>query len=147
MGLAGLRVGYGLASPELLEKISRIKPVFSVTVPSQKAVLATLDDKEYIEESTRKSIEEREYLYESVKAIDGLDIYASKSNYLLVDLHDSGYTAAEITEALMKRGVIVRDCTSFRDLDEYYMRISIETHPKNERFIEILKEVIDERRN
>ena len=47
----------------------------------------------------------------------------------------------------MKRGVIVRDCTSFRDLDEYYMRISIETHPKNERFIEILKEVIDERRN
>lgn len=144
MGLAGLRVGYGLSNPEILEKMSRIKPVFSVTVPSQKALMATLDDKDYIDKYTSMGIEEREYLYDSINAMDKLHIYPSKSNYLLVDLHNSGYTAAKMAEELMKRGVIVRDCTSFRDLDEYYMRISIETHPKNERFIEILKEILDE---
>ncbi|PAV07187.1 histidinol-phosphate transaminase [Methanosphaera cuniculi] len=143
LGLAGLRIGYGLSNPELLEKMSRIKPVFSVTVPSQKAVIATLDDEDYINNYIKKSIDEREYLYESVSNIDNLHIYPSKSNYLLVDLHDSGFTAAQLADELMKRGVIVRDCTSFRDLDEYYMRISIETHPKNEKFIEILDEIVN----
>ena len=72
-----------------------------------------------------------------------LHIYKSKSNYLLVDLHKSGYTAAQMAEELMKNGIIVRDCTSFQDLDEYYMRISVETHPKNEKFIEVLKEIVE----
>ncbi|MDD6286113.1 histidinol-phosphate transaminase [Methanosphaera sp.] len=142
MGLAGLRIGYGLSNPELLEKISRIKPVFSLTVPSQKAVLATLADKEFIKESTKKSIAEREYLYESVNAIDNLHIYKSKSNYLLIDVRNSGFTAKELTSKLMEKGIIVRDCTSFYGLDEYYIRISVETHPKNEKFIKILKEIV-----
>ena len=123
--------------------MNRIKPVFSLTVPSQKAVIATLEDKEFIEESTRKSIAEREYLYESVDAIENLHIYKSKSNYLLIDLHKCGYTAAQIAEKLMEHGIIVRDCTSFQDLDEYYIRISVETHPKNEKFIEVLKKIVE----
>lgn len=143
MGLAGLRIGYGLSNPELLEKMSRIKPVFSLTVTSQKAVLATLSDVEYIEESTRKSIEEREYLYDSVSEIDNIHIYKSKSNYLLMDIRKTGFTAAELSTELMKKGVIVRDCTSFQEMDEYYIRISVETHPKNERFIEILKSIVE----
>jgi histidinol-phosphate aminotransferase len=84
MGLAGLRIGYGLSNPELLEKMSRIKPVFSVTVASQKAVIATLSDEKYIAESTRKAIAEREYLYDSINDIDSITIYKSKSNYLLM---------------------------------------------------------------
>ena len=142
MGLAGLRIGYGLSNPDLLEKMNRIKPVFSLTVPSYSAVAATLQDKDFIEESTRKSIAEREFLYESIDKMDKLHIYKSKSNYLLVDLHDSGFTAAELADKLMQKGVIVRDCTSFRDLDEYYMRISVETHPKNVKFIEILEKIV-----
>lgn len=142
MGLAGLRIGYGLTNPELIEKMSRIKPVFSLTVPSQKAVLATLNDEDYINESTRRSINEREYLYESVQKIDNIHIYPSKSNYLLMDVRKTGYTAAQLTDKLMAEGVIVRDCTSFTGLDEYYIRISVETHPKNEKFIEILKNIV-----
>lgn len=143
MGLAGLRIGYGLSNPKILEKMSRIKPVFSLTVPSQKAVIATLEDKEYIEQSTRKGIAEREYLYEKVNEIKNITIYKSKSNYLLMDIRETGYTAAQLSEKLMSKGVIVRDCTSFQELDEYYIRISIETHPKNEKFIEILKSIVE----
>ena len=143
MGLAGLRIGYGLSNPDFIEKMSRIKPVFSVTVPSQKAVIATLNDEEFIKESTEKAIAEREYLYESVNSIDNIHIYKSKSNYLLMDVRKTGYRAAELTSKLMSRGVIVRDCTSFVGLDEYYIRISVETHPKNEKFIEILKEIVE----
>ena len=142
MGLAGLRIGYGLTSPELVEKMSRIKPVFSLTVPSQRAVIATLSDEDYIKESTKKSIEEREYLYNSITRIDNIKIYPSKSNYLLMDIRETGFTAAQLSAKLMEYGVIVRDCTSFQEMDEYYIRISVETHPKNVRFVEILEEVV-----
>jgi histidinol-phosphate aminotransferase len=60
-----------------------------------------------------------------------------------MDIRKTGYTAAELSEKLMKKGVIVRDCTSFQQLDEYYIRISVETHEKNERFIEILKGIVE----
>ncbi len=142
MGLAGLRIGYGISNPDIIEKISRIKPVFSLTVAAQAAIVATLNDEKFIKESTEKSIAEREYLYESIDKIDKLHIYKSKANYLLVDLHDSGFTASELAEKLMEKGVIVRDCTSFYGLDEYYIRISVETHPKNEKFIKILEEIV-----
>ncbi len=143
MGLAGLRIGYGLSSPEIIEKMSRIKPVFSLTVPSQKAVLATIDDEEFIKKSTDYGIAEREYLYESVDKLKNIHIYKSKSNYLLMDIRKTGFTAAELSEKLMEKGIIVRDCTSFRGLDEYYIRISIATHPENEKFIRILKELTE----
>ena len=60
-----------------------------------------------------------------------------------MDVRKTGYTAAELTSKLMSKGVIVRDCTSFVGLDEYYIRISVETRPKNEKFIEILKEIVE----
>ncbi|MBE6493126.1 MAG: histidinol-phosphate transaminase [Methanosphaera stadtmanae] len=143
LGLAGLRIGYGLSNPEFLEKMNRIKPVFSVTVPSQKAVEATLKDSKYIKESIEKGIKEREFLYESINKIDKIKIYPSKSNYLLMDLHETGFTAAELSEELLKKGIIVRDCTSFYGLDDYYIRASIATHPENEKFVKILKEIIE----
>ena len=143
MGLAGLRIGYGLTHPEIVEKISRIKPVFSVTVASQKAVVATLDDEEFIKESIERGIEEREYLYENINKIENIHIYKSKSNYLLMDIRKSGMTAHELTTELMKRGIIVRDCTSFYGLDEYYIRASIATRPENEKFVQVLKEIVE----
>ena len=60
-----------------------------------------------------------------------------------MDLHETGFTAAELSEELLKKGIIVRDCTSFYGLDDYYIRASIATHPENEKFVKILKEIIE----
>ncbi|MDO5850371.1 MAG: histidinol-phosphate transaminase [Methanobacteriaceae archaeon] len=144
MGLAGARVGYGISSPKVIEYMHRVKPVFSVTKLSYIAALATIQDKEFIEESTKKGIESREFLYEEINKMNSVHIYPSKSNYLLIDIHNSGFTAAELTKEFMKKGVIVRDCTSFKGLDEYYIRISICTLEEDAKFIEIMKEILNE---
>lgn len=142
LGLAGMRVGYGLACEEIIEYMHRIKPVFSLTRLSFAAALNTFRDTEYIEESIRKGIESRQYLYDEISKIDDLHVFPSKSNFMLIDIRKTGFTAAELTLKLMKKGVIVRDCTSFKGLDEYWIRISICTMEDNKRFIEILKEVL-----
>lgn len=142
MGLAGMRMGYGLACSEIIEYMHRIKPVFSLTRLSYVAALNTLRDKNYIETSIEKGIESREYLYNELSKIDSLNVFPSKSNFMLIDIKDTGFTASEFAFELMKKGVIVRDCTSFKGLDEYWIRISICTLEEDKKFIDIVKEVL-----
>ena len=143
LGLAGMRIGYGLACDEIIEYMHRIKPVFSLTRLSFVAALNTFRDKAYIEQSIKKGIESREYLYEEVSKIDGLHVFPSKSNFMLINVKDTGFTASQLALELMKKGIIVRDCTSFKGLDEYWIRISICTLDEDKKFIEILKEVLN----
>ena len=143
LGLAGMRIGYGLACEQIIEYMHRIKPVFSLTRLSFVAALNTFRDKDYIAESIRKGIKSRQYLYDEISKIDSLHVFPSKSNFMLIDIHDTGFTASQLALELMKRGIIVRDCTSFKGLDEYWIRISICTLEEDKKFIEILKEVLD----
>lgn len=142
MGLAGMRIGYGLSSEEIIEYMFRIKPVFSLTRLSYVACLNTLRDKEYIERSIKDGIESRQYLYEELSKIDSLQVFPSKSNFMLIGIKDTGFTAAELTRELMSKGIIVRDCTSFKGLDEYWIRISICTLDEDKIFIDKIKEVL-----
>ena len=80
---------------------------------------------------------------DEISKIDGLNVFPSKSNYMLIDIRETGFTAAELALELMKKGIIVRDCTSFKGLDEYWIRISICTLKEDEKFINILKEVLN----
>ena len=143
LGLAGMRIGYGLACEEIIEYMHRIKPVFSLTRLSYVAAVNTFKDKDYIEKSIKDGIESRDYLTDELSKIESLNVFPSKSNFILIGVKDTGYTAAEITREFMKRGIIVRDCTSFKGLDEYWIRISICTMDENKRFIEIVHEVVD----
>lgn len=142
MGLAGMRVGYGLGSPQLIDYMKRVKPVFSLTRLSQIAATATLADNEYIERSTGVSIESRDYLYEELSKIAELDVYESKANYLLVDTRKTGMKSQVLTKKLLKKGIIVRDCASFRGLDDYWIRVSVGTLEEDVRFIKVIEQII-----
>ena len=142
MGLAGMRIGYGLACEEIIEYMHRIKPVFSLTRLSFVAALNTFRDRDYIERSIKKGIESRQYLYDEISKIEKLDVFPSKSNFMLINVRKTGFTASQLALELMKKGIIVRDCTSFKGLDEYWIRISICTLEEDEKFINILKEVL-----
>lgn len=143
LGLAGMRIGYGLACEEIIEYMHRIKPVFSLTRLSFVAALNTFRDKEYIEDSIKKGIESRQYLHDELSKIDGLKVFPSKSNFMLIGIKDTGFTASQLALELVKRGIIVRDCTSFKGLDEYWIRISICTLEEDKKFISVFKEVLN----
>ena len=144
MGLAGMRIGYGISSEEIIEFMHRIKPVFSLTKLSYVAALTTIKDTEYIEKSIKDGIESRDFLYDEISKMKSVKVYKSYSNFMLIDIHDTGFTAAEITREFMKRGMIVRDCTSFKGLDEYYFRISICTLEEDKKFLKVMREILNE---
>ena len=143
LGLAGMRIGYGISCEDIIEYMYRIKPVFSLTRLSYVAAVNTFEDKTYIEKSIKDGIESRDYLIDELSKIDSLNVFPSKSNFILIGVKDTGYTATEITREFMKKGIIVRDCTSFKGLDEYWIRISICTMEENKKFIQIVHEVVD----
>jgi histidinol-phosphate aminotransferase len=133
MGLAGMRIGYGLSNSENI----------SLTRLSYVAALATLKDKKFIEDSIIKGKESRDLLYEGVSKINKLHVLKSQSNFMVIDVRETGFTANELSYELLKKGVIVRDCTSFKGLDEYWIRISIATIEEDKKFLNILKEVVN----
>lgn len=143
MGLAGMRVGYGLGNPQFIEYMNRVKPVFSLTRPSQIAANATLQDYDYIQKSIQLGIESREYLYEEMSKINDLKVFESKANYLLVNIRRTGMNSNTLTEKLLQKGIIVRNCCSFHGLDEYWIRVSVGTLEEDKLFITILREIIE----
>lgn len=144
LGLAGMRIGYGLGNPEFIEYMKRVKPVFSLARLSQVAATTSINDHEYIKKSTAVSIESREYLYSELSNIPQLEVYKSQANYILADIRKTGLKSAVLSEELLKRGIIVRDCRSFRGLDDYWIRVSVGTLEEDEKFIRQLKKILEE---
>lgn len=142
MGLAGMRIGYGIGHKDFIQYMHRVKPVFSLIKLSYLAAVTTLDDPDYIEKSTQLSIQSRDYLYMEMSKFPELKVYQSWANYILVDVRGTGMNSKEISEELMKNGIIVRDCSSFRGLDDYWIRVSVATLEEDEQFIDVLENIL-----
>ncbi|MEI9893746.1 MAG: histidinol-phosphate transaminase [Chthoniobacter sp.] len=126
-GLANLRIGYGLAKPELIDVLQKTRQPFNVNGIAQAGALAGLLDDEHQRKTREITIEGREYLQREFAAL-GLEFVPSFANFVLVKVGD-GKT---VFQTLMKRGIIVRDMTSY-GLPEW-IRVSIGTMEQNIRF-------------
>lgn len=98
---------------------------------------------DYLKESTELSIESREFLYNEMLKFPELKVFKSFANYILVNVLNTGMNSKQITEKLMQNGIIVRDCSSFRGLDDYWIRVSVATIKEDEKFINILQSILE----
>jgi histidinol-phosphate aminotransferase len=131
-GLAGLRIGYGLTTPEIVQHLNRIRPPFNTNSLAQKAALAALSDEEHVRESRRLNTEGMGFLTERLTAL-GLTVVPSQANFLYFDVKQDGKA---VFEALLRRGVIVRH------LGGAFLRVTIGLSQENERFITALQAVL-----
>src|SRR3989442_2099905 len=134
--LAGLRAGYGVADPDAIALLNRIRPPFNVNSLAQAAALAALDDESHVLECVRLIDAGRHFLYDEFKAL-GIKYVPSRANFILVDV---GRSAAEIYQKLLREGVIVRPMTSFGM--ETALRITIGTPQENRRLVTALRAVL-----
>lgn len=103
-GLAGLRVGYGLGSPEVIHYLDQIRDTFNCNRIAQKAAIAALKDQQHIQMSRAKNQQEREYLYQELEKA-GIDYIKSEANFILIAVPgDSREAAAE----LESKGIIIK---------------------------------------
>ncbi len=136
-GLAGLRAGYAVVPPDLVEIVWRAKVPYNLSVASEQAILASLDDKEALLANVRLIVEERERLSERLSAIDWLRPYPSAGNFVLCEVRGIG--GGDVRDQLRESGILVRyfDEPVLRNC----IRISVGLPRDTDRVVDALSEI------
>jgi histidinol-phosphate aminotransferase len=137
--LAGLRVGYGLARPELIAYLQQVRGPFNVNMLAQAAAIASLNDEEQVRKAQEVNSAGKKYFYAAFDEM-GLTYAPTQANFVLVD---TGQPSKEIFTELLKRGVIVRTGDPFGL--PTWLRVTIGTPEMNDRFISSLRAILAER--
>jgi histidinol-phosphate aminotransferase len=134
-GLAGLRVGYGVGPPELIDLMNRLRAPFNVSTLAQAAALAALDDDEHVERTRRANAHGMRELRAAFTKL-GLEQVPSWANFILVRVGN----ARRVYEGLLRKGVIVRPVPVYGFPE--HLRVTVGRPEENRRFIEALTEVL-----
>lgn len=134
-GLAGLRVGYGIARPEIIDTLNRLREPFNVNSVAQAAAVAVLKDQSYYKKIAKDVEVERQYLYRSLTELN-IKYEESCTNFILVYV---GGDSTKVAGALLKKGVIIRDMSVWGL--KGYIRVSIGNSSENKRFIKSLHQL------
>jgi len=136
--LPGLRLGFGVALPELVQKLERGKDVWNVNLLAQKAGVAALAETEYARRTQRLVAAEGHWLAEALKLMPGWQVYGPTVNFIFVRIPGD---SSEVCSQLRERGLLVRDCSNYPGLDNHYLRFAVRTHGENLRLLDILGEI------
>jgi len=134
--LAGLRVGYGVSSEEMVSLLNSVSIPFTATCLGQAAALASLNDEKQISRSLKVNSEGMGFLSDKLSRM-GLDVVQSCANFVAVDFKAD---ARKISEELERKALIIRALGL--GLPPNFARITIGTQRENERLVEGLKEVL-----
>jgi histidinol-phosphate aminotransferase len=131
-GLAGLRIGYGIASPEIADLLHRVRQPFNVNAVAQWAALAALEDHEHVQRSLEVNRQGMEYLTKEIARL-GLEQVPSQANFILVRVGNGN----QVFQQLLAQSVIVRPMAAYEFPE--YVRITIGTMEQNQRCVEALE--------
>ena len=144
--IPGLRLGYGMYfDKELEKKISEKKEPWSVNNIAELAGLTVLDDTEYIEKTLKWIAEEKVYMYKKLNEISGIKSYETEVNFITgkIDekLFSEGLNVKILREKMLEQGILIRDASNFKFLDERFFRLAIKDRESNDRVIEVLRRI------
>ncbi len=131
-GLAGLRVGYGIAPPSIIATMNPVRQPFNCNAVAQAAARAALEDTDYVKKSQQMNVAGKAFLYAAFNKL-GLRYIKTEGNFIMVFVNQPG---ADLADAMMKKGVIVREMTDYGYPDA--IRVTIGRQEENERFLEVL---------
>jgi histidinol-phosphate aminotransferase len=136
-GLAGLRIGYGVFPRELAAAMMKAKQPYNVSAAAEQAALASMDALDVLEDRCRRILDQRGKLYSELESLPWLQPYPSQANFVLYRVW--GRPAGEVSQALRRRGILVRyfDKPGLQDC----IRISIGTPEQMRRLVNALKEM------
>ena len=138
-GLAGLRLGFAIAAPELVTYMERVRQPFNVNIMAQTAGLAAIDDKGFLEKTRRLILDGKNFIYQELSQL-GLGYVPSVANFILIDV---GCDSGDVFKAMLKSGVIVRDMKQY-GLDNF-IRLTIGTQKENIKSVRVLRKVLKEK--
>jgi histidinol-phosphate aminotransferase len=139
-GLAGLRIGFGIAQPELTDLLNRIRQPFNVNSPAQVAAIAALNDDEFIDRSASLNAQGYAQLTTELDALE-LSYLPSAANFILIKVGNHEHAGLDISNKLLAAGIIVRPVANY-GLPQH-IRVTIGLPEENAAFIKALQAITD----
>lgn len=137
-GLAGLRVGYGVSSPEIADLLNRVRPPFNVNSLALVAAVAALADEDYVAKSVAVNSAGLAQLEAAFKAMN-IEFIPSVANFVAFKI-PATHQANEVFQALLAKGVIVRPVAGYEM--PQHLRVSVGTEAQNQIFISALQAIL-----
>lgn len=135
-GLAGLRIGYGIGNKNMISVLDKIKIPWNVSGLAQEAAVLALSDAQFLRKTQKLITAESEFLKKSISEIAGLSCFDSQTNFLLIKTKTPSKL---LQKKLLRRKILIRDCSTFRGLNRNYIRIAVRTHKENMALIKALE--------
>ncbi len=140
--LPGLRLGAGIANSSLITKLEQSKDPWNVNALAQAAGTASLRDTQYIRDTIDTVEKEKEYLYKALTEIPGLKTYQPAVNYIFIDISATGLTSTELSEQTGRRGILIRDCSSYETLGPVFIRVAVKSRPDNVKLLDVMQDIL-----
>jgi len=141
-GLAGLRVGYLLARPDLVTIFKGQVVDYRLGVLQEQMAMAALTDPDHLDFIRSECREQRDYLTEGLTAMGGIEVYPSQANFLLCRFTD-GRSGFELGAKLLERGIKIKTMKQVQDYSfEAYFRLTLGIAEENERLLRTIGEVL-----
>jgi len=145
--IPGLRLGYALTNKGLSLELETKRDPWSVNYFSQlagKIIFSNQQEiKDYVRLSREKIAAERKYLYQKLKEFPELKVYQPTTNYIFIDISETNYNSAELKQELSKVAVLIRNCDSYYNLKDNYIRVAVKNRKANKFLIEKLKIILE----
>ncbi|HEC99444.1 MAG TPA: threonine-phosphate decarboxylase [Proteobacteria bacterium] len=141
--LPGLRLGYLVGGKTLVKKIGRMQPPWMVNTLAQAAGLEAIKDTTYQTQTIARLGLEKERLLSELAKISGLLPYPSAANFILCRIATNKIDSAALTDEMARKGILIRNCSTYRGLDKHFIRVAVRTREENARLISSLREVLN----
>jgi threonine-phosphate decarboxylase len=141
-GMAGLRFGYALAATNLIDKLETVRQPWSINGLACQVTTAALNDTKFIENTKVTIAKNRETLAKALGEIEGLHVYPSVTNFLLVKIKNRKITSTMLKELLAKQHILIRDCCTFMGMDDSYFRVTVRSQKDNQQLVEKIEQIL-----
>ena len=141
-GMPGIRLGYGIAARNLIDKLEAVRQPWSINSLAGYATLAAFNDTDFIENTKKTIAKEREVLAKNLNEIRGLHVYPSVTNFVLVKILSRKITSTKLKELLAEDHMLIRDCCTFMGLDDSFFRITVRAAEDNQKLVCKIKEIL-----
>ena len=141
-GMAGIRFGYAIAAETLIDKLQTTRLPWSINGLACQVTLAAFNDKEFIKNTKETIAKNRTALAKALNKIEGLTVYPSVTNFLLVKIDNNKITSTMLKEMLAKERILIRDCCTFMGLNDQYFRVTIRSAKDNQHLAEKIEQAL-----
>jgi threonine-phosphate decarboxylase len=134
--LAGLRIGYGIGSKQIISVLNTIKIPWNVSGIAQYAASTALDDPTYLNKVNKIIKKESSYLIDRISKFNNFQCIPTSTNFILIKTKINSKT---LKKKLLEKKILIRDCSTIRGLNNNYIRIAVKTRKDNEKLIKFLE--------